>query len=262
VQWDGYWLVDNRTLLVTFLEIMLTDISRRYVEGLDVLYHTTTIFLSSRALLVNLPKLILPQRICMITSLEAVRLIDTTVRSGKSIPQQRDLNEILSVLDLHFPRLQRLKLALKLRLYEKIPVQLDEMIKTLDSFVARRSQHLLEPITISLASWAFEQLNSEARRETALHGALPRNRLRHKVWRYLDGKYGFASNVNVKGIYGEIDGITPKNGYWIREGDRPDRQCIVISIACFGSGGGEWRDGRFINALATPIWNDELGRFA
>ncbi|CZS73622.1 unnamed protein product [Fusarium graminearum] len=89
-------------------------------------------------------------------SLEIVWLIDATIQSGKSVPKQNDLDRILSILDLHFPRLQRLNLYLKLRLYKKISVELGEMIKTMDLFVARRTQHLAEPMTVSLASWAFE----------------------------------------------------------------------------------------------------------
>ncbi|KAL6924025.1 hypothetical protein FSST1_001299 [Fusarium sambucinum] len=223
-----------------------------YAEGVDVLYQTNTIHLSSEVLIYNLPKLILPQRLAMMTSLEVVWLIDSNICSGKSILKQRDLDTILSILDTHFPRLQRLNLALKLRLYERIPVEIDDMIKTLDSFVARRAQYLLEPITISLASWAFERLYGEVLQmvieEKGLVSSISHNWLRYKVWRYLDGRYDLASNGETRETYGKPEGITPQNGYWFRMGDWKERQTIIVAVACFGSGGGITRDGRFVNA--------------
>jgi hypothetical protein len=225
-----------------------------YTEGLEVLYRTNTIHLSSKALISNLPKLILSHRLTTMTSLEVVWLIDSNVNSGESIPEQRDLDHIISILDTHFPRLQRLNLALKLNLYQKVPVKLDEMIKTLDSFVARRAQYLLEPITISLASWAFEQLHGEVlqmfKEEKGLDSKVPQNWLRYKVWRYLDGRYDVATG-NTRETYGRIEGITAQNGYWFWNGDEPD--IIIIAQGCFGSGGETiTKDNRFIYAPRNP----------
>jgi hypothetical protein len=234
--------------------LMLIDVLLRYSEGLEVLYRTNTIHLSSKALISNLPKLILSHRLTTMTSLEVVWLIDSNVNSGESIPEQRDLDHIISILDTHFPRLQRLNLALKLNLYQKVPVKLDEMIKTLDSFVARRAQYLLEPITISLASWAFEQLHGEVfqmfKEEKGLDSKVPQNWLRYKVWRYLDGRYDVATG-NTRETYGRIEGITAQNGYWFWNGDEPD--IIIIAQGCFGSGGETiTKDNRFIYAPRNP----------
>ncbi|RGP69216.1 hypothetical protein FLONG3_7852 [Fusarium longipes] len=244
------WLMHYGTLRECFVGAMgwLLACRQSYVEGLDVLYRTNTLHLSSKPLILNLPKLIIPQRISMVTSLEVVWLIDSKVHSGVSIPQQGDLDEILGILDLHFPRLHRLKLAIKLRLYAKIPVQLDEMINTLDAFVARRVQHLQEPITISLASWAFEQLYGEVVRKKQPDTTFWQDYLRYKLWRDLNGKYAFASRIKVQEKYGQIDGITAQNGYWFRLGDDKTRSIITLVIGCFGSGGGMWRDGRFASA--------------
>ncbi|KAG8666728.1 hypothetical protein FPOAC1_011543 [Fusarium poae] len=187
------WTEHYGTNDACFIGVMgwLLACRQSYAEGVDVLYHTNTIHMSSKDLISNLPNLILPQRLSMMTSLEVVWLIDSEIRSRVSVPQHSDLNQILSILDTHFPKLQRLNLALKLKLYDILPVEMEEMVKTLDLFVARRGQYLQEPITVSLASWAFEQLVREVYRmameERGLDSFKSQSWLRHKVWHYLDG---------------------------------------------------------------------------
>ena len=199
----------------------------------------------------------------MITSLEVVWLVDTYLRAGKSIPRQDDLNEILSVLDSNFPKLRRLNLSIQLKLYEKIPVHLNDMIKTLDAFVVRRAQHLVEPFTIGIASWAYEQLFREVssmhQEKNTLDGTHMQDKVKHKMWRNLDGNYEFASNVKTKGIYGTIENATVQNGYWIRLGDDSERSMIIYVIGCFGTGGGMSRDGRFSRPNEVPTWDEQRG---
>lgn len=228
-----------------------------------MLYSTNTFHLSSKPIITNLSKLLLPQRMSMTTSLEVVWLVDTYLRAEKSIPRQDDLNEIFSMLDSNFPQLTRLNLSIELKLYKKIPVHLDEMIKTLDAFVARRAQFLVEPITIGIASWAYEQLFSEVSTMHAqkfnLDGARMHDKVKYKLWRYLDGNYDFASNVKTKGIYGTVDNATAQNGYWIRLGDDSSRSLIIYVIGCFGGGGGMSRDARFSCPKEIPTWDEQRG---
>ena len=228
-----------------------------------MLYSTNKFHFSSKPLLTNLSKLLLPQRMSMITSLEVLWLVDTYLRAGKSIPRLDDLNEILSVLDSNFPQLGHLNLSVQLKLYEKIPVHLNEMIKTLDAFVDRRAQFLVEPITIGIASWAYEQLFSEISNMHAqkfnLDGTYMRDKVKHKMWRNLDGNYDFASNVKTKGIYGTVDNATAQNGYWIRLGDDSERSLITYVIGCFGGGGGMSRDARFSRPKEVPTWDEQRG---
>jgi hypothetical protein len=199
----------------------------------------------------------------MITSLEVVWSVDTYLRAGKSIPRQDDLDEILFILDSNFPQLRRLNLSVQLKLYEKIPVHLNNMIKTLDEFVVRRAQYLVEPITLGLASWAYEELFSEVSKMQLKKDGLDethiQDKVKYKMWRYLDGNYDFASNVKTKEIYGTVKDATAQNGYWIRLGDDSARSLIIYALGCFGGGGGMMRDARFSRPKEVPIWDEQRG---
>lgn len=228
-----------------------------------MLYSTNTFHLSSKPLLTNLSRLLLPQRMSMITSLEIVWLVDTYIRAGKSIPRQDDLDEILSILDSNFPQLRRLSLSVQLKLYEQIPVHLNDMVETLDAFVVRRAEYLVEPITIGIASWAYEQLFSEVcnmhQKKNGLDWTHMQDKVKYKMWRYLDGNYDFASNIKTKKIYGTVQDATAQNGYWIRLGDNRERSMIILVMGCFGSGGGLMRDGRFSLSKEVPTWDEQRG---
>lgn len=109
---------------------------------MQVLYGANTIHISSKPLLTNLSAFIVPQRLTLVTSLEVVWLLDTYEHSGVAIPRQNGLDVILSIPNSAFLQLKNLNLALKVKLPSKMPVYLDDMIKTLDSFVAHRTSCL------------------------------------------------------------------------------------------------------------------------
>ncbi|KAH7180006.1 uncharacterized protein B0J16DRAFT_348041 [Fusarium flagelliforme] len=234
-----------------------------YTEGLEVLYSTNTFHLCSKPLITNLNNLLLPQRMSMITSLEVVWLVDTYLRAGKSIPRQDNLDEILSILDSNFPQLRRLNLSIQLKLYDQIPVHLNDLIETLDAFVVRRAQYLVEPITFGIASWAYELLFREVfnmhEKKKHLDNKHMQDKVKYKMWRYLDGNYDFASNVKTKEIYGTVEDATAQNGYWMRLGDDSARSMIIIAMGCFGGGGGIMRDGRFSRPKEVPTWDEQRG---
>ncbi|KAJ3526415.1 hypothetical protein NM208_g11202 [Fusarium decemcellulare] len=185
-----------------------------YIEGVQVLYTTNTIHLSSKPLLTNLSTLVLPQRLSAISSLEVVWLVDTRQHLGKAIPRQDDLNAILFILDSIFPHLSRLHLALKLNLPTLAPVHLDDMLKTLDAFVVRRTNCLRDPFTVSITSSAFRELYKKVF-NVASQGRRPFQVLDFQFWRYLDGRYAMAPRIRSPSLWGKIDDATARNGYWI-----------------------------------------------
>lgn len=127
------------------------------------------------------------------SSLEIVWSIDTRQHLGKAIPDQGDLNAILSILDSFFPRLSRLHLALKLNLPTLAPVQFEDMLKTPDVFIVRQAS-LRDPFTVSITSSAFKDL-CETALDIAAGGERPRDFLDHQLWRYLSGKYAMAPKI-------------------------------------------------------------------
>uniref|UniRef100_A0A0B7KK20 DUF7730 domain-containing protein n=1 Tax=Bionectria ochroleuca TaxID=29856 RepID=A0A0B7KK20_BIOOC len=95
----------------------LLSCRQAYKEGIEVLYSTNTIHSASKLMLLNLDKLLLPQRLSSIKSLELIWTFDPYL--GDCEPTQepcrdfRSFEKLLEALPVFFPRVQRLHVAIQ-----------------------------------------------------------------------------------------------------------------------------------------------------
>ncbi|KAF4948693.1 hypothetical protein FGADI_9468 [Fusarium gaditjirri] len=160
-----------------------------YVEGIEILYSTNTIHISSATLLANLPAYIVPQRLSTITALEIAWFIDSDYHSGKNVAREKDLHTILLILDNHFPSLKTLNLALKLGLPKNAPAQLEHLFGILDGFFIRHlSDRMREPFAVSISYVAYKGFEDEIVRAQGHKG----NVFHWQIWRFFGGDVTMA----------------------------------------------------------------------
>ncbi|KAM7206139.1 hypothetical protein V8F20_002921 [Naviculisporaceae sp. PSN 640] len=163
----------------------LLSCRQAYVEGIEVLYATNTIHMASLPLILNLPKLLLPQRLAMITSLEVVWKFKAPFRSERGAASEeggaefreyllRDkiiLNKLLANINSNaFPNLRRLNISLMWdpivginhngkeaaqRVMDEIVVPLDGMLRQFPSTLQECNVDILSSLfyTLESASW-------------------------------------------------------------------------------------------------------------
>lgn len=204
----------------------LTPRCYRYVEGVEVLYGTNTIHISSEPLLTNLSTLIPRRSLSLISSLEVVFWLDTDKQQGKAFPNLQQLEKDLLILDTYFPSLLRLHVGLRLDLpiiednrtsIKRRPAHVLDMLQCVDAFVKRRCKQsefrqLRDPLLLSIPQSAYKDFQNEVRynnqyyvRESGV-----------QVWRPLSPEPYMLDEE------GEITNATADNGYWIW-GDYEDR---------------------------------------
>lgn len=215
-----------------------------YVEGIEVLYRTNTIHISGEALLLNLPKLLLPQRLRDISSVEIVwplRLRED-MRGGRDpslAVDKEHLRTIVSILSSDLPNLSRPHLALKTdKEYGLITesVDLEPMLAILDEFARHKSG--LELFIVSLSRSAFRKLFPPKRGSKGMELPFQTS----EFWRNLNGGFVPAPPLPIYGHYpkpppraaGIGSEITGTYGYWIIQGDTDDEAPITMAH-CFGA---------------------------
>lgn len=187
-----------------------------YTEGINVLYSTNTIHISSAILLINLPAYILPQRLSAITSLEIIWSVETDVCKNKNLPRDKDLKAILLILDNHFPSLKRLNLALKLGLSKGGETEFGHIFATLDDFFIRHvSDRMQEPFAVSISYAAYVELRREIIRSQGHEG----DTFHWQIWRSFDGEYVLPQKPWTGAYLENTPRARCNNGYWIYSGE-------------------------------------------
>ncbi|KAF5252511.1 hypothetical protein FANTH_2405 [Fusarium anthophilum] len=211
------WSKNSKDLYGCWIGAMgwLQTCRQAYTEGIDVLYTTNTIHISSATLLVDLTTYILPQRVSSIRSLEIIWFVETDVCIGKNLPRERDLNAILRILDRHFPDLKRLNLALQLGLSKKVETHVHWLFDTLDSFFIRRVFDCMrEPFAVSIPFAVYIELRREIARVQGHEG----NVFHWQIWRFFGGEYVLPHKPRVRKSLDTTPGARCNNGYWIYPG--------------------------------------------
>lgn len=215
-----------------------------YVEGIEVLYRTNTIHISGEALLLNLPKLLIPQRLRDISSVETVwplRLRED-MREGRDpslAVDEEHLRTIVSILSSDLPNLSRPHLALKTDKKDGLvteSVDFKPMLAILDEFARQKSG--LELFIVSLSRSAFRKLFPPERGANGIEFAFQTS----EFWRNLDGGFVPAPPLPIYSHYpkppprgtGVGSESTGTYGYWIIQGDTDDEPPIIMAH-CFGA---------------------------
>lgn len=110
--WDAYcstWLGDSDTKCRIGIMGWLLASRQAYKEGIAVLYETNIIHIGSRSLLLNLPRLLLAQRLLAIKSLE----IRWTIAACD--PNLQQLRSLTTMISKHFTGLRRLHISLEMQ---------------------------------------------------------------------------------------------------------------------------------------------------
>ncbi|KAH7472823.1 hypothetical protein FOMA001_g11848 [Fusarium oxysporum f. sp. matthiolae] len=215
------WTNNGKKLYWCWIGAMgwLLTCRQAYAEGIDVLYSTNTIHISSATLLADLPAYIVPQRLSAITSLEIIWLVDSDYRSGKNVARENDLNTILLILDNHFPSLKRLNLALKLGLPKDAPAQLEHLFEILDGFFIRHlSDRMREPFAVSISYVAYKGFEREIVRAQGYKGQV----FHWQIWRFFGGEYALPQVPWSGDYFDTTPGARFNNGYWIYPGEVND----------------------------------------
>jgi hypothetical protein len=196
--------------------------SGRYTEGIHVLFAGNCISISSTTLLTHLPRLILPQRLEVVTSL------DVFVHANETVSNHRlkwDLDHLPPILDnivTYCRHLRRINIALG-GLFNLEFIDGDPLIH-LDAFY--RSMQLREMMV------EFPERNMERYRRRGVqvmhrHPSEPleADDTHYCMWRCLDGEMPQAQQRHV-GTYPspppktrtieDRRGNVPSSGYWVR----------------------------------------------
>ncbi|KAK4063021.1 hypothetical protein Trihar35433_8816 [Trichoderma harzianum] len=186
----------------------LLSCRQAYVEGIDVLYRTNTIHMSGQTLILNLPQLLLPQRLSAITSLEIVCPLTLHGAEVGAIPDIDLLKNYLSVLASSFPSLTRLYLALKAKGSTARPVDMQSVFEVLDAFVLKTS---LREFTVSHSHTVFTPLYNVVRNEIAAKHRHLSYKTTPEIWRNADGSYILPTwGPNTEPFYKQVETSWPK----------------------------------------------------
>ncbi|KAL7960164.1 hypothetical protein V8C34DRAFT_312894 [Trichoderma compactum] len=178
-----------------------------YVEGIDVLYRTNTIHTSCQTLVLNLPRLLPPQRLPTITSLEIIYPLTLHGAEVGAIPEIGLLKNYLSVFASSLPGLTRLYLALKAKGSNARPVDMHSVFELLDAFVLETS---MREFTVSHSHTVFTPLYNAVRNEIAAqhrhsYKTIP------EIWRNTDGSYILPIwGPNAEPYYKQVETSWPK----------------------------------------------------
>ena len=147
--------------------------ARSYADGIDLLYSTNTFHMSSLDLQVNLPRLVPPRHLDMITSLELLWTLNTTETKDKSwsedhiapFSDNRDelrgqsgalLHILCSMIPQTFPHLRNLYLSFQCWLSLASPAGWPG-----DDFISEVEAIFLGPVEDMLRAWARSRSGQE-----------------------------------------------------------------------------------------------------
>lgn len=220
-----------------------TNTVDRYEEGIEILYEANRLAIYSEPLLLNLPRLIIPQRLQAIKSLELnIKAHIDSPRPGEFNVDLSHLDTILDTLTNHCHGLRHLHLSLECPIYAspgRVPIS--SILQKIDTFF--RPSKILD-MTLELPSTTYRSCLDMAVSNLVEH-PLEEKQPRF-AWRCFDvhGKEagGPRTEMRSAGNYPKppLQLPTAENetrstgsrGYWILEGnyDRPNNV-----VYCFGS---------------------------
>lgn len=204
-----------------------------YIEGIEILYSTNCITISSTPLMLNLPKVILPQRLACISSLELLIKADVTPLENNH--WKVDFSHVSSILDniaAHCQGLRSLCLSLYTTVYANPSESLDAMLPAIDAFFLSMPQ--LADMRVELPKYTYEALRERAPRQYAQHPLEKRDAIGKlfwsSPWRCFDSdEEDPETQMRSVGNYPRppLQLPTPENehlripswGYWIVEGN-------------------------------------------
>ncbi|RGP81323.1 carbohydrate-binding module family 50 [Fusarium longipes] len=206
---------------------------RSYYEGIQILYGTNTIHMSSKSLLTNLPRLIPIQRLKMMNALEIVWKPDIYIspRAHRGLHpddwrvKHEQVPQIHDIILNTFPHVQRLHLAVNISGRVDYKQYLDDTVRQWDTFASALAKrgNLQAPLTVSLTQAHWKVLYETVRPDAVNKDNCPAV-LKLQFWRWTDGRCALAPLTKSTETWVKIDGATKENGYWIVCGDDDGRQ--------------------------------------
>ncbi|KAI9148806.1 Sodium transport ATPase 5 [Paramyrothecium foliicola] len=133
----------------------LLSCRQNYAEGIEVLYATNTFMITNDPLILNLPRLLLPQRLAMIRHLEMSWQLRGAygIERGRPVLDEAHLNDLLQVLSSHFLALRHLHVYIDGIAGVPGAEPLEPFQRCLDKFVQRKSD--LETCTFFIPTYWF-----------------------------------------------------------------------------------------------------------
>jgi hypothetical protein len=209
------------------------------MEGIDVLYATNTFHTASKAMILSLPSILLPQRLASIASVELLWDFAPfpSIHPEVVKPPLSDMASFRLFLDAvpaTFPAARKLHISLQGRLYPTRTVngltrwdssldRTDEILRPVDELVARLGPHVTD-FSLGIPSSLYQQQRDKAlKNNDPVEQAHRGQRERH--WRPLSEGGGGD---------GDGDGDGGRTGYWVWLGHKD----FTIPYMCtMGEGG-------------------------
>ncbi|KAH7118643.1 hypothetical protein B0J13DRAFT_569479 [Dactylonectria estremocensis] len=212
----------------------LLSCRQNYAESINVLYSTNTFAMASELMVTNLPDLLLPQQLAVISSLEISWALITrpvTDELDHADLDEHHLQIILQLLSSKFPALRRLYLSLEEHATcfsihaEREYMRVVE--KHLGQFV--KGMPALRECAFAVPEWFFDFVYDEASSEPVGDGTYQSTESYRQVWRTIDGEASIIRLPFVNSYpcapYHLTHAASQLPGYWILEGSNaPDPQ--------------------------------------
>ncbi|KAH7130913.1 hypothetical protein EDB81DRAFT_129464 [Dactylonectria macrodidyma] len=221
----------------------LLSCRQNYAESINLLYSTNTLTTRNEIMIMNLPQLLLPKQLAVISSLEISWPLKTRrVRNERTVTEldEDHLKIVLQLLSSEFPALRRLYLSLEeppetwfathlerkyVRIVEK---QLDRFIKRMPTLKER---------AFAIPEWFFDFVYGEVASESLGNGWSHLTDSYRQVWRNIDGETSIIRIPFVNSYphppYHLTHAASQVPGYWILEGSsRPDPQTPLTRPSC------------------------------
>lgn len=228
---------------------------RRYIEGIDVLYGTNVIHTASKQMILNLDRILLPQRLSAIRSVELVWEFEPFPwPSGKRVhglfTGLEYFHHLLERVPGIFPSLRSLYIAPQGNLgpwkstesglrYDRdrcVEMLEKHLMQPMDSMVRRLGPHTQECV-IALPSGEYCMWRKSVLGQAdVLVEQVHRGAKHERSWRRVDG----SANLG---------------GYWVQLGRR-EHKCPIICT--FGEGGGWCPSNEDRVFYGTPWYSEEL----
>ncbi|KAL2754197.1 hypothetical protein ACRALDRAFT_2028666 [Sodiomyces alcalophilus JCM 7366] len=243
--YGGEWPVKCQIGIMGFL----LSCKQAYAEGIDILYGANCIAITSEPLLLHLPRLILPQRLASITSLELNINAHAERRSGQHTINISHLNPILEILATYCQALRSLYLSLQcdvLAIPRFLPAS--SILEKVDAFFLLMQPGGLRIMRLALPSTTRRTCSDSAVRPPVEHELEKTQQGQPSVmWRCFDGERGDKiqpeTQIRNAGNFPRppLQLPTPSNagrpvpstGYWIVE-NNDDESMLLMGTVCFG----------------------------
>ena len=199
----------------------------RYIEGLEILYRTNTIHIANAALFPRLPRLLVPERLADIESLEVVWEHHELRPSLWGPPRPAQMTLYLHILSDHLPGLRKIFISVVKIIRPKHADIAKDIFEPLDGFVGSTPRPTevcvsVPWLTFSVVVAAVKPTPHAVRTAAAGEKFAPLH-----IWRPLSGDY-VAFEVAESPCPGSPVGMPHHQntggptGYWIVEGHELD----------------------------------------